>query len=48
MSRRRRGLRYKGAEQPAWLSDALGVLFVLMLLGALLTWLLDELRRMLP
>lgn len=40
--KRRRGLRYKGAEHPGWLSDALGVLFLLMILGALLTWALDR------
>jgi len=45
VSRRRRPLRFKGQEQPDWVSTLLGGLFVLMivlaLLSGLVAWLDD-------
>lgn len=43
---RKRPLRYKGASVPGWMSDLLGALFAFILGAAVVTWLLDELRRL--
>lgn len=46
--RRRRGLRYKGVPVSDNMVTLTGALFVLMILGALVSWLVDLLRAWLP
>jgi len=47
MQRKRRGLRYKGVEQPDWISTLLGALLVIMIAIPLLQVLLETLQDLL-